>query len=58
MLSRDVAVLTELWCSPMSTDFCCPPRYEDWMKMFLRSCGPRCAKVRMLPVFDLTQVTS
>lgn len=25
--------------------------------MFLRSCGPRCAKVRMLPVFDLTQVT-
>lgn len=26
------------------------------MKMFLRSCGPKCAKVRMLPVFDLTQV--
>ena len=24
--------------------------------MFLRSCGPRCAKVHLLPVFDLTQV--
>ncbi len=24
--------------------------------MFLRSCGPKCAKVRLLPVFDLTQV--
>ena len=33
-------------------------RYEDWMKMFLRSCGPKCAKVRLLPVFDLTQVSS
>lgn len=35
----------------------CACRYEDWMKMFLRSCGPKCAKVRMLPVFDLTQVS-
>ena len=34
----------------------CACRYEDWMKMFLRSCGPRCAKVHLLPVFDLTQV--
>ena len=34
----------------------CACRYEDWMKMFLRSCGPRCARVHLLPVFDLTQV--
>jgi hypothetical protein len=44
--------------APMLTCLWCLARYEDWMKMFLRSCGPRCAKVRMLPVFDLTQVTS
>lgn len=25
--------------------------------MFLRSCGPRCSKIGLLPVFDLTQVS-
>lgn len=29
-------------------------RYEDWVKTFLRSCGPKCANVHLLPVFDLT----
>ncbi|KAK9907951.1 hypothetical protein WJX75_000456 [Coccomyxa subellipsoidea] len=29
--------------------------YEDWMKTFLRSCGPRCSKIGILPVFDMTQ---
>ena len=31
-------------------------RYEDWMKSFLRSCGPRCRGVQLLPAYDLTQV--
>ena len=40
----------------LTSDLFCAPRYEDWIKLFLRQCGPRCANVQLLPVYDLTQV--